>query len=198
MTATAKVFGYEFREGCEEMKAGKYRVTDPCYFLGHDDDFWNNFCSFMFGEDRTIGSDSYTIEIAGYKVMAWGTAYGDGCYPTLKDGVEIGSSGVDAGMLSLIPIELYDLFKDHLGENDDSSAPIVELAYNFTPHIEEGDCSYGGYQTLTGDSAEGCGDCGCHDDYLNWNSLCNSCQQERDNEEEERLRQEEADNEEEE
>jgi len=196
MTATAKVFGYEFREGVEQMKAGKYRVTDPCYFLGHDDDFWSNFCSFMFGEDRTIGSDSYTIEIAGYKVLAWGTAYGDGCYPTLKDDVEIGSSGVDAGMLSLIPIELYDLFKDHLGENDDSSAPIVELAYDLTPHIKEGDCSYGDYQTLTGNSAKRCGDCGCRDD-LNWNSLCSSCQQERDNEAEEHLRQEEADNEEE-
>ena len=32
--------GYQFRDGAETMKAGKYRVIDPCYFLGHDDEFW--------------------------------------------------------------------------------------------------------------------------------------------------------------
>ena len=181
--------GYEFREGAETMNAGKYRVTDPCYFLGHDDPFWNAFCAFMFpANERT--SDSYIIEIAGYKVFTWGTAYGDGCYPTLKNDCEIGESGVDAGMLSLVPVELYDLLKDHLGENDDKNTPVVEMTSSFCPEVDEGDCSFGSYEVLTSERATCCQRCGERREYLNWDGFCDSCQREAEEE-----RREEEDNE---
>jgi len=196
MTATANnTFGdtgiaYEIRNGAEEMNAGKYRVTDPCYFLGHDDDFWQGFCQFMFGENSTFSDDCYTIEIEGHKILAFGTAYGDGCYPTLENGSEIGSSGVDAGMLSLIPLELYEILKGHLGDNDDSSAPTVEMNRSFTPDVHDGDCEFGNYQILTGDTATQCRHCGDYTE-TNWNDLCDYCQQEEDEEEERRLEEEE-------
>lgn len=195
MTATTQTFlgtdiEYSFSEGAEEMNAGKYQVTDPCYFLGHDEQFWNDFCQFMFPEHNKERADSYTIEIAGYKVFAWGTAYGDGCYPTLNNGYEVGSSGVDAGMLALVPVELYELLKDTLKGNDDTSAPFVEMTRSFTPEVDEGDCSFGSYEVLTSDKVHFCRHCGERGD-LNWNDLCNYCQREEDEEEECRLEEEE-------
>jgi len=188
MTATtSKTFGetgigYEFREGAESMKAGKYQVTDPCYFLGHDDDFWSAFCDFMF-PGQSHRSDCYTIEIAGHKVFAWGTLHGDGCYPTKKDGCEIGESGVDAGMLALVPVELFTLLGEHLGTNDDSNAPIVEVKSNFTPEVDDGNCSFEKYETITGDEEEECERCGSTYS-VGLNSLCDDCQREVDEEEE--------------
>ena len=189
--------GYEFRDGAELMNAGKYRVTDPCYFLGHDDEFWSAFCNFMFGGNPGFRKDCYTIEIAGHKVLAWGTAYGDGCYDTTKNGSYVGHSGVDAGMLSLIPLELYELLADHLGTNDDTTAPTVELTSDFTPEmIEKGNCSYGPYETITGERERvNCERCGWDVESVNWNGLCDSCQREEEAEEEERRREEEEEEE---
>jgi hypothetical protein len=195
MTAVTSTFGntgvsYQIREGEEQMNAGRYRVTDPCYFLGHDDEFWAELIDFMFPNGSGRGCDTYTIEIAGYKVLMWGTAYGDGEYPTLFDGSVVGRSGVDAGLLSLIPEELYILLKSHLGENDDETAPFIELKGKFSPHVEGGDCEFGKYKILTGDTAYPCDRCGDYCD-TNWNNLCDSCQYEADEEEEEREREEE-------
>jgi hypothetical protein len=182
MTATAKAFsgtdiGYEFRAGAEEMNKGKYRVTDPCYFLGHDDTFWTDFCRFCFANSDHV--DPVTVEISGHKVFIWSTAYGDGEYPTYQNGMEVGRSSVDAGVLSLIPMELYDLLGAHLGENDDKTAPAVDLDYSFTPEVENGNCSFGFFETITGeDENEACYRCGESGRYLNYAGMCEWCEME--------------------
>jgi hypothetical protein len=174
-TFTGTTVGYSFREGEESMKAGKYLVIDPCYFLGHDDPFWNDLCAFSFPENEK-SRDTFTIEIEGHKVLVWGTAFGDGEYPTLDGGCIIGRSGVDAGVLSLVPVELLDVLP-HLAPVDDQTAPTVEIKHDFEPFVEDGDCRFGGYRTLTGENEQECSKCGEFVEDRNWDGLCSYCEE---------------------
>jgi len=181
MIVMDKVFSndveYMLREGAEQMKAGKYKVIDPCYFLGHDEGFWSEFCSFCF-KNGPKPIDPVTVVIGDHKVLIWSTAHGDGEYPTIQGSSVVGRSGVDAGVLSLIPVELSEVL-DYLLPFDDENAPTVNLSHDFTPHVEYGDCSYGDYETLTGDEKQECSQCGEVTENVDWDGLCSYCEEQK-------------------
>lgn len=80
-----------------KIPAWTYVLGDPCYTLieSAGDQFW---------EEGKVNWNFYNTTIDGYRIVAFSTAHGDGCY---RDnlGREI---GVDAGVIGLVPIELAD------------------------------------------------------------------------------------------
>ena len=78
-----------------EVPAGAYMLGDPCYSIPNED--WNELLvscgAFQY---KPIG------ELRGIKVLAFNTAYGDGCYCD-QEGNEY---GVDAGLIGLVPCRL--------------------------------------------------------------------------------------------
>ena len=100
---------------------GEYYIGDPCYvFPNHSD--WDDVCDEMFGEEEYDFNDREQLrlfEINGIKSFWFGTAYGDGEYPLYVNNSMVDTLGVDAGMLSLIPIEIIKLTHPELLTNDD-------------------------------------------------------------------------------
>ena len=87
--------------------AGKYYVGDPCYVIGdhHHDTDWEDLgiSTGWFGCDPDIphpNFDDGLFEFNGHKCFAYHTAYGDGLYTFGRM-----TFGVDAGLLSVIPVE---------------------------------------------------------------------------------------------
>jgi hypothetical protein len=89
-------------------------------------------------------------ESGKYPVVMFNTAYGDGNYPVLNDGVLLGNSGVDAGLLSFIPAELIEEL-----EASDFLGTWVELPYDSKFRVEGGDAHVGPLFVDT---------CGCYED----------------------------------
>lgn len=88
---------------------GKFWIGDPCYIF--PDTEWQELCNLMFPNDSNEAdfNDSETVrvvEIEGETCYLFGTAYGDGVYPLVVDGKMVDELGVDAGMLSVIPMNL--------------------------------------------------------------------------------------------
>lgn len=88
----------------EILKNGKYLVIDPCYVF---DDDWGVICDALSDMDNR-NENSLVMEYNNYKVYMFNTAYGDGEYPVFVNNTTIGHCGVDAGLLSFIPIRLID------------------------------------------------------------------------------------------
>ncbi len=122
------------KNGSFSFPAGRYIVIDPCYI--YPDEEWSELCDKMFRLDL---SGPYPVEIDltrkgslweynGTKFFIASTCWGDGCYPLLHNGKEItcadgDSLGVDAGLLSLIPIELAQQWPE-FEENKDNGIII--------------------------------------------------------------------------
>ena len=73
------------------VPAGRYYLGDPCYVIRDED--WMpllNSCDYF---NQPIG------EVGGFKILAFGTKHGDGCYQD-QHGNEF---GVDAGLIGLVP-----------------------------------------------------------------------------------------------
>jgi hypothetical protein len=81
------------------LKAGEYYIGDCCYVL--DDnlenfDWVDDFC-------EPFWSDEENIVVKGHQIVAYGTAHGDGEYPS-----NIGATfPVDAGLIGVVPKELW-------------------------------------------------------------------------------------------
>ncbi len=86
-------------EGDSHTFKGKVLITDPCYLIPNE--FWADFCNEMFKLDS---AGKVLFKLDNTIIFVLGTAYGDGCYPVIKNGEEIGRSAVDAGLLSVIPM----------------------------------------------------------------------------------------------
>jgi len=125
---------------------GKAWIGDPCYVF--PDTHWANLCSLMFSRPApnsnipTVNDEDgaeVTIEIDGKKYKFWiiSTAFGDGVYTLTKDGVSINPElGVDAGLLSVIPLNVLDAWggkEDHLGATVElKQAVLTAKEGNFT------------------------------------------------------------------
>jgi hypothetical protein len=89
--------------------SGKLWIVDPCYVV--PDELWNSVCGQMFSE-KFKNCSEYLFRSCGMDFFVIGTAYGDGTYPVYRNGVRIGSCGVDAGLLSAIPVELVQIWRN--------------------------------------------------------------------------------------
>lgn len=112
----------------QTFKKGKYLVGDLCYV--YPDDEWSdyvneNFKNARYGEDIAGAILTYN----GIDIFTCATAYGDGEYPVIQDGKEIGSFGVDAGMTALIPLELAKTWPEY--ENKKDSYVLIKLNKDF-------------------------------------------------------------------
>lgn len=132
---------------------------DPCYVV--PDDLWSHFCDQMFACEKEhelkrhyIGE--VTDEPTGLNWYCWSTAYGDGCYNLQLNDKTVASLGVDAGMLSAIPMRLVNHWKKNhedvnprLGHVLDADVCVGQL------NTEEGDMYFGHSITLpTGEESD--------------------------------------------
>jgi hypothetical protein len=142
---------------------------DPCYVVpGWDDDvdLWEQLCNKMFakttktnwatGEEITTHEEGFdarnnirVVDVDGEKFYMWSTSYGDGCFPiTLNDKV-LDRLGVDAGCLSIVPMNLINKWgkerdAQRLGYIYDGPGLAGFLA------VEEGDMRWNNWDILTG------------------------------------------------
>tara|TARA_B110000495_G_C22988498_1_gene581830 strand:+ start:394 stop:915 length:522 start_codon:yes stop_codon:yes gene_type:complete len=141
---------------------------DPCYVVPEDQ--WASFCNAMFDYEKKADVGNYYIgevhdEATGIGWYCWSTAYGDGCYSLEVDGNTVAELGVDAGLLSAIPMTLVNKWcKDPDSHRTDPSLGHVLPADICNGYLatSEGDMHFrGGTGPLiaipTGDS--------CDDDY---------------------------------
>lgn len=78
--------------------AGDIVIIDPCYIF--PENLWSEFCDAYWA-----AKGSAQIEWNGTKMLVNGTAYGDGCYPVVYKGEDVGTAGVDAGLLCVLTLE---------------------------------------------------------------------------------------------
>lgn len=108
-----------------KLKAGKeYWFGDPCYVLGADH-LWDRLCDVWFAEKDDANNGIMVHDEGEWIFMT--TAYGDGGYnATTKDGKHM-NCGVDAGLLSCIPVELINQLNPNYNDNERG------LGLTFTP-----------------------------------------------------------------
>jgi hypothetical protein len=97
---------YQMPSDAKIELSGKVYVGDPCYVINDSD--WDHVCDLMINEDFDDRNKLRVFEINNVKSYWFGTAYGDGCYSLLENKfpIPIAMLGVDAGLLSLIPVEI--------------------------------------------------------------------------------------------
>ena len=76
------------------VPAGSYWLGDPCYSVPND--LWDDVLDSSGFFNKPIGT------VAGFNVLAFRTAYGDGVYRDQHDN----DYPVDAGLIGLTPVEL--------------------------------------------------------------------------------------------
>jgi hypothetical protein len=110
------------------LKAGKYYVGDPCYIF---DKSWDK----IIQDTSCFTNDIQFIE--GEQVLIGGTAYGDGSYVD-NNGFEY---GVDAGVIGILPVSLFDLDRRYDGEK--MLGNIITFDNDFEATIENGIFDFG-------------------------------------------------------
>lgn len=141
-----------------ELKAGRYICIDPCYI--YPDEEWSDLCGcFEYegfekkkGNCRSLTPVSQCSGLEMFykdsRFIVIGTAYGDGCYPIKKGRQTIGTLGVDAGLLAVIPLELAASWPEF--EKNKRLGVIVEVKNDTTLEAKNGDFSFGGFSVETG------------------------------------------------
>jgi len=118
-----------------KLPAGKYYIGDPCYVLTDHNGFsWDHVLTSTDFFGMSTEARGGVFEYKGTKMFASSTAWGDGCY---KDNYGR-SYGVDAGLLSAIPLSCLTNFDERLGH-------VVEFDSSFPcyPVDEDGDIVIG-------------------------------------------------------
>lgn len=106
-----------------KLKKGEYYIGDCCYVLDEDNlndfDWYDDFCLQFFAD----GGD---IKVKGESIVAFGTAYGDGVYPS-----NVGFSfPVDAGLIGCTPKSLWK------GEGEPFGCLLVDFKEDFECYKE--------------------------------------------------------------
>lgn len=126
-----------FTDGPFVVSAGRYYVVDPCYVFGADDDLWSRLCSYFF-PDVAPGRSCFVMRVDGYDVWVGSTAFGDGTY-AVRTSKDVGTVGVDAGCLCLVPVELADKW----GDSGSKSGHLVEIHSSSDLKYSKGNWSIG-------------------------------------------------------
>lgn len=129
------------------VPAGEYFLGDPCYAVPDED--WMPLlesCGY-FAADKANPNGSPVGEVRGFKVLSFGTKWGDGVYPD-----QFGNAyPVDAGMIGLTPVGLIKDrdYANRLGQ-------FVTFDRDTTCYDEDGILHFGKYRIDTvGDEEEG-------------------------------------------
>lgn len=115
------------------VPAGKYWLCDPCYAV--PENLWMdllNSCDFFNGPVGNVTDSRGGV----HDVLAFGTAYGDGCYVDQHGN----TYPVDAGLIGLVPVEL--------GEPG-ALGTLVEFTRDTMCTNEGGKMQFGGYKINT-------------------------------------------------
>ena len=145
---STRLTSYTFSTAEYMLPAGPYAVIDPGYVFTSDP-FWGDMCDFM--ETHVDNQTGYlNIQIDGLTAYAFTTAYGDGVYPVFSSGADIGSAGVDARILSLIPLALIEKYGSR--EQVDRFGVLVVLEHPSVPSYCDGDVTCGNLFIRTTDS----------------------------------------------
>lgn len=116
-----------------KVPPGKYWLCDPCYAV--PDNLWGPLLDSCETFNLPIGK--VTKDGKEYQVLAFGTAYGDGCY-TDQDGR---SFPVDAGLIGLTPVDLAD--------GDPFGATLVEFKTDTKCSCRNGVLKFGAHTINT-------------------------------------------------
>ena len=142
----------------------KYWVGDPCYVYPKKE--WSKFCNTIPYDNHGNFDNFFTTTYNDIPFFVTSTAYGDGCYKLTKNGSPVvGELGVDAGLLSIIPEELIQLWgkeeeAGNLGiwvtiDDEDCEVTVVERGWVTIDEdcevtvVERGVFSFGSYEVDT-------------------------------------------------
>jgi hypothetical protein len=121
------------------VPAGKYWLGDPCYAV--PDHLWHDLLDSSYCFENPIGkvkADDGKV----HRVLAFGTAYGDGVYAD-----QFGNQfPVDAGLIGLTPVGL--------AEGVPFGATLVEFTYETVCMAQDGVMQFGKYKINTRDDEE--------------------------------------------
>lgn len=147
------------KTGKFEMPAGKYWLGDPCYI--YPENRWSEFCDSLETTveiPNGIASGDNCPFITKEGIFVNDTEYGDGYYPVLKNNRNIGNLGVDAGLLSLVPLKLAETFDKYYNKRPHGTSKdlgiILDMPKNFTVEVDGGNFSFEDYDVITSDFYE--------------------------------------------
>ncbi len=142
------------------VPSGRYYVVDPCYIFQGDNDLWDSLCAYSFPEGMPM-RQSFVMHIDGYDVWVGSTAFGDGTF-SVRTSKDVGIVGVDAGCLSLVPVELADKW----GDDGKTLGHLVEVRCPVDLEYSKGNWSVGvDCEVITDGSDRSDDDCCDKDDY---------------------------------
>ena len=138
---------YQMPSDAEIELSGKVYVGDPCYVINDSD--WDRVCDMMINEDFDDRNKLRVFEINNVKSYWFGTAYGDGCYAFLlksKFPIPIAMLCVDAGLLSLIPVEILKETNPNLDLAEvERFGHIIDVDKSMFYSLKNGNLEFGPY-----------------------------------------------------
>ena len=122
---------------------------DPCYVVPNE--LWDSFCGFDSKNQVKVNYKNLPCDF-----FVWSTAYGDGCFDLKKNGDVVAELGVDAGMLSMIPMRLIKQWMKESGEKLGDIGPgyfeggyALQGSFQGQLIVEKGNMSFGDITILT-------------------------------------------------
>lgn len=146
-------------ESTHVFPPGKYWIGDPCYVYGDD---WLGFCDCFDG----IGRDGGYLQYVKTPFFVCGTADGDGEYDVKQHGSKVGTCGVDAGLLSVIPMALVKKWLavkkyDGTFKKETYGGTIIQADSCFEIEASGGDFNFGPFSVNTSGEGEEEHECTC-------------------------------------
>ena len=130
---------------------------------------WDKYCDKIFTIEKECDwSKAIVFDLNGKTAVQFSTAHGDGCYPVDDGNKIIGKCGVDAGLLSFLPVDDEVLAAELVKRGD--CGVFVDLNAIFEYSNPKGDARVGNILVTTGggfsvNEKDYCPLCGDHNDY---------------------------------
>lgn len=156
---------YSISEPRLNLPAGTYYVGDPCYVIKDEEwmqalDETNYFNVFASPEavlkaeynPKHLMNGVFLYHVEGddppFHLAASITKYGDGEYPCKESGSEIGTCGVDAGLIAVIPVAMIEKYGQESGL---ALGVIHQFNTSFGIRYSDGTISFGDVSVYTND-----------------------------------------------
>ena len=142
-------FDYEKTSYIDEQGPDLLWFGDPCYVV--PDDLWGHFCVLDSKHQYKVIDKGLPCPF-----YVWMTAWGDGEYDLKINGKVVASLGVDAGMLSMIPMRIIKKWRKESGENlgdvlegSFSGGYASQGFFKGELVVEKGNMSFNGFEKVT-------------------------------------------------